>query len=383
MCIRDSYSTMQQINRYEVLERRKVELDAKKAELPPDFSVRVATREDFQHFDALAAKIGWVMAPCDMELFYQVDPHGLFIAFLGLTPVAIFIALRHSETLGYCGYYVCDPDYRGKGYGSYVWIMGLEHLGTRGAGLDAVAGYEKLYASYGFIKSFDVFEQSFVKGALSLMEVPENAHKGYTIKRFRDAEASDLADLDAQFFPVRRQKMFEAMLMRKEIDGVVAFNEKGEAVGVFVIRRGNEEHNSYQVGPFYAKEPSLARFLMVEGTKELDDDTELYVDCPTMNEDAQEIWDSIGSKVTLQMTRMFTEEVKDVPDQKCVYGLASVEMGQNHPHAASRKTRGERFYVLSIALNRKEKALHQGFYCWPCGGLCIIVLLLLYVLQAH
>jgi hypothetical protein len=52
------------------------------------------------------------------------------------------------------GFYIVRPGYRGHGYGLQLWAQGLEYLGARVIGLDAVPSRVSSYERSGFVLAY-------------------------------------------------------------------------------------------------------------------------------------------------------------------------------------------------------------------------------------
>ncbi len=56
--------------------------------------------------------------------------------------IAIISGVKYNHSLGFIGYYICSPEYRGRGYGLKIFQYALEYLHKetpeRNIGLDAV-----------------------------------------------------------------------------------------------------------------------------------------------------------------------------------------------------------------------------------------------------
>jgi len=64
------------------------------------------------------AKIeGWGPAPYDATVFYNLDKQGFYIGELNGKPITCISVVNWSDTYSFVGFYVCQKDFRGKGYG--------------------------------------------------------------------------------------------------------------------------------------------------------------------------------------------------------------------------------------------------------------------------
>lgn len=59
--------------------------------------------------------------------------------------------VAYGPSFGFLGFYICRPEFRGKGYGFAVWEAGMKRLGDRVIGLDGVVDQQANYRKQGFV----------------------------------------------------------------------------------------------------------------------------------------------------------------------------------------------------------------------------------------
>jgi hypothetical protein len=57
----------------------------------------------------------WNPGKQDAESFYLTDPKGFFVGELNAKIIASISAVAYDDKYGFLGYYVCLPEFRGKG----------------------------------------------------------------------------------------------------------------------------------------------------------------------------------------------------------------------------------------------------------------------------
>ncbi len=106
-------------------------------------------------FHGWAAREGWCPGATDLELYYQIDPNGFFVGKIGSTEkiVSIVSAVAYGDEYGFMGFYVVDPNFRGKNYGRPLFCAALDYLSSkkqRLIALEAVEAQAHNYVKCGF-----------------------------------------------------------------------------------------------------------------------------------------------------------------------------------------------------------------------------------------
>lgn len=77
-----------------------------------------------------AAKEGWNPGIYDAPCFYAADPKGFFAGFLGDEPIACISAVAYDPDFAFIGFYIVNPEHRGKGYGLKIWNAAIAYYGN-------------------------------------------------------------------------------------------------------------------------------------------------------------------------------------------------------------------------------------------------------------
>jgi ribosomal protein S18 acetylase RimI-like enzyme len=115
-----------------------------------DYVIKNMQNDDLELAIKWAGNEGWNPGMHDAKSFYQVDPNGFFMGYLGQKPVSCISAVAYGDNFGFLGLYVVKPEFRGMGFGIKIWNRGIEYLQGRNVGLDGVPAQQENYKKYGF-----------------------------------------------------------------------------------------------------------------------------------------------------------------------------------------------------------------------------------------
>lgn len=93
-----------------------------------NFSIRRLTRKEMRTAILWADREGWNPGIHDEKCFFNADPNGYFAGVLGDKIVSIISAVKYDNIYGFVGFYIVDPEFRGRGYGLPVWNRAMEYL---------------------------------------------------------------------------------------------------------------------------------------------------------------------------------------------------------------------------------------------------------------
>jgi GNAT superfamily N-acetyltransferase len=117
-------------------------------------AIRAMTLSDLERVAGWAREEGWNPGLGDAEAFFAADPGGFLVGEAGGAPVAAISAVRHGDGVGFVGFYICRPAFRGRGFGMALWRAGLARLADCAAiGLDGVPAQQENYCRSGFVLS--------------------------------------------------------------------------------------------------------------------------------------------------------------------------------------------------------------------------------------
>ena len=155
-----------------------------------------------------ARKEGWNPGLHDAECFYQADPNGFFVGKLDEKIIAMGSAVLYDEQFAFCGFYMVDPAYRGKGYGLALTKERLAYIGDRNAGIDGVVHMLAKYARLGY-------KLAYHNARYHGENLHPLLHKSNAITPLSHIRFEELCTYDRQYFPARRESFYPAGLIRQ------------------------------------------------------------------------------------------------------------------------------------------------------------------------
>ncbi|KAI9022774.1 acyl-CoA N-acyltransferase [Phycomyces nitens] len=216
---------------------------------------------------------GWNPVKYDAEfsrLPYPMDPQGFLVATIPVNGqeriVSVISGFRHDQGSGFIGYYITDPELRGKGYGYPLFKKALENTkDCKYVGLYAMPAMADKYRAAGFnIVSWDV--QRYRSGPLDefLKQLSKATDEQQFMVDISEAPIDQLVSLDEKYNGVPRS-VYITKWIKSHVDGAkeglfgvaIVKNEKVLAYG---CARPTEE--SFRVGPLYASTAEQAKTVL-------------------------------------------------------------------------------------------------------------------------
>lgn len=201
----------------------------------------------------LAAAEGWNPGLHDAAPFAAADPDGYFVAEVDGEKIGCISAVRYPPALGFIGFYILRPAWRGRGYGLALWERALSHLAGRTIGLDGVPARRADYERSGFVFSYsNVRYQSDVRRPRDRFA---SAIALEPIQRVDD----ELRAYDLACFGAPRDTFLSAWLAQPETVARAARSlTTGELLGYAVARECRE---GTKVGPLFASRNDVGGLL--------------------------------------------------------------------------------------------------------------------------
>lgn len=196
-----------------------------------------------------AAREGWNPGLNDAACFYAIDPNGFVMGVLDGRPIARASALVYDDHFAFCGLYIVDPAYRGRGYGLALTKARLDYIGHRNAGLDGVENMVEKYARLGYRRAHRNTRHTFTpqrRGSTSPETVP-----------LTQVPFGALAAYDRRHFFAPREAFLRRWIAQP---GSIAlgFVDGGRLKGYGVLRKCR---SGYKIGPLFADGPDIAEAL--------------------------------------------------------------------------------------------------------------------------
>lgn len=281
--------------------------------------IRKASREEFAIAVEWAANEGWNPGVDDLDAFYDADPDGFIMGWLGPKPVSSISVVRYGNSFGFLGFYIVHKEHRGTGVGIKTWNAGMEHLKGRTVALDGVVEQQANYMKSGF---------SYVGANIRFSGVPNRNLAPVMNLVVRALESHDLPQiwaLDRQCFYAAREKFIQNWCLpgpAVKRNSVVAVADD-QVAGFGAIRKCRE---GYKIGPLFAKDKSAAEALLSALLGGIEPASTVVLDVPEINSDAVDIAQALGLEAVFETARMVCGSAGQI-SWDFVYGISSFELG--------------------------------------------------------
>ena len=280
-----------------------------------DFNIRPATGREVEILIDWAAEEGWNPGLDDAPCFRAEDPDGFVVGVIGNEPVTGISVVRYGSDYGFLGFYLCRPEYRGKGLGFRTWKAGIAHLQNRTVGLDGVVDQQANYAKSGFVLA----HRNIRYGGLAA--VLGGTREGEVVPVSDPKVAASVISYDRTFFPAPREAFMRCWLA-PERRVARAWVRDGEVAGYAVARACR---SGWKIGPLFADTTGGAEALVDALCREIGEDT-LYLDPPETNPEAIALAERRGLTPVFETARMYKGTAPDLPMDR-TYGITTFELG--------------------------------------------------------
>jgi GNAT superfamily N-acetyltransferase len=193
-----------------------------------------------------AAAEGWNPGLNDAACFYAIDPNGFFSGVLDGRMIASGSVPIYDAQFAFCGLYIVEPAYRGKGYGLSLTKAMLAYVGDRNVGLDGVENMADRYARLGFRAAHRTVRHAFTPK--SIETVPAE------IGPLTRVPFAELATYDRRHFFAPRDN-FLRLWDTQPHAVALGFVDADRLKGYAVLRKCC---NGYKIGPLFADQPEIA-----------------------------------------------------------------------------------------------------------------------------
>lgn len=278
------------------------------------FTIKVMTKEEVNIAVDWAAQEGWNPGLNDAHNYYQADPHGFLIGYLGDEAIATISVVKYDNDFAFLGFYIVKPEYRGKGYGMQIWQAGLNYLKNCNIALDGVLEQQDNYKKSGFKLAYSNIRFAGAGGG----QLPNNDD----IIELASLPFSAISDYEKPFFPAVRADFLRSWISQPNSQALGVL-EKGKLAGYGVIRACRE---GFKIGPLYANTPQLAESLFLALKASTATGETIYLDVPNVNQAALALVQRHNMTPAFETARMYTQQQPDIPLNK-VFGVTSFEIG--------------------------------------------------------
>lgn len=274
--------------------------------------IRALTRSEVDSTAVAWARLeGWNPGLHDAEIFARAYPEAFVGAEIDGRIVATLSATRYGDDFAFVGFYIVEPEYRGRGIGREIWTGALDRHGHRNVGLDGVVAQIENYRRSGFAIDYHNRRYRGIGG-------------GKPSGMARPARAADIAAIvayDERCFPGKRSEFVERWVMQP---GAFAYVIDGwkDLSGYAVMRPCFE---GWKIGPLFADDRAGAQALLDDLCARIPGDN-FYLDVPTIHHDAIAIVTRAKMDVVFETARMYTRGRPQFSVERC-FGVTTFELG--------------------------------------------------------
>lgn len=238
-----------------------------------------------------AAAEGWNPGLHDAAAFLAADPDGFLMGWLGDVPVTAISVVRHSDSFGFLGFYLCHPEFRGNGYGWETWQAGMSHLGGRVVGLDGVPAQQANYERSGFVLAHHTRRYA---GDVVGRRDPD-------IRSAARSDVPSLLALDKKINGADRAAYLTAWFDQTSTRKTLVLRSRDEISAVGSIRTCRAGH---KIGPLFATSTEAA-MRMMRALVDVVDARHVMIDVPDPNESGIKTVSSLGLAPIFSCARMY------------------------------------------------------------------------------
>lgn len=260
---------------------------------------------------------GWNPGRQDAEAFWAADPEGFYGLELDGTLIGSGSIVSYGGKLGFVGLFIVRPEWRGKGYGSYLWKCLISRLRERlqpgaAAALDGVFAMQSYYARSGFV---------FSHRNLRMEGVGTRADRAPELVEMHKHPFERVVEFDRRHFVGHRPE-FLRHWMRPEGGLALGYLRDGVLAGCGVIRpcaRG------FKIGPLIGEDPQIAEALFA-ALSDRAAGHPIFLDTPENNPEALALAKRHGMKECFGCARMVMGNAPEIP-WHMIYGVTTFELG--------------------------------------------------------
>jgi hypothetical protein len=264
-----------------------------------------------------AAHEDWNPGLHDGECFHAADPAGFLLGERAGTPISSISVVTYPENFAFVGFYIVQPEFRGRGYGLKTWRAGMRRLAGFTTGLDGVVGQQRNYTKSGFILAWRNIRYAGTAPAGSRTPPAGGGH----IIPMTGVRFSDLEAYDRRHFPAPRPTFLHLWMSRPGTTAR-AWIRDGHLAGYGVIRPCRR---GFKIGPLFADDEEAADALFAALAAKAGS-SPLSIDVPEPNLAAVRLAERHGLKPVFETVRMYTGPAPDIR-LRGVFGITSFELG--------------------------------------------------------
>lgn len=261
-----------------------------------------------------AAAEGWNPGLGDAGPFLAADPGGFLLARLDGEPVACISVVTYGPAYGFLGFYICRPEFRGRGFGWATWSAGMARLGDRTVGLDGVVAQQANYAKSGFVLAHRSIRHAGTVAA--------PAHSDPRLRAPGPDDRAALTAYDRAAFGFDRPGFLAAWTDGSEGRVTRLLVADGRVVGYGTIRPCR---SGYKIGPLFADDAAGAEALFLALAAEAGGAT-IALDTPAPNAASVALAERHGLAPVFETARMYRGPDPGLPLAR-IFGITTFELG--------------------------------------------------------
>lgn len=278
-----------------------------------NYRIRNLNRTELELAIDWAAAEGWNPGIHDAGLFYLGDSEGFFAGEIDGRIVAVGSAVCYDQDYAFCGLYIVDPEFRGRGLGLALTKARLDYCGDRNVGIDGVLENVEIYRRVGY--------QPFYKNHRFQTEACSLDFDRKSIQPISEKHIADILAYDRLCFPADREAFLREWI--RQPDGKALVYCLSDQIQGFAIRRKCRQ--GYKVGPLFADNIHVAQELLNALQVDIQGET-LFLDVPGNNPAALELLREYSMEEVFATMRMYRSSLPDIQHSK-IFGITTFELG--------------------------------------------------------
>ena len=271
------------------------------------------TRVDIDIAVEWAATEGWNPGLNDADSFFLADPQGFYVGRLDGDPVTCISAVQYGDAFGFVGFYICRPEFRGRGFGLRTWEHAFANLRAPTVGLDGVLDQQANYAKSGFVLA----HRNIRYGG---EDVPA-AGTAPDVTELGPEHAAMVALYDRAHFGCIRPDFLASWLGTKAHVALGVMDD-GNLKGYGVARPCR---SGVKIGPLFADDAAVAERLF-DALAAKSPGRPLFFDVPEPNTAAVRLAESRGLEPVFETARMYRGNAWQLPLDR-IFGITTFELG--------------------------------------------------------
>jgi GNAT superfamily N-acetyltransferase len=259
-----------------------------------------------------AAEEGWNPGLDDAERFLAADPCAfLAVEREGEIDATVSCSL-YGDSYAFIGFYIVRSGLRGRGIGTPLFQRALEHAGERVVGLDGVLEQQGYYERRGFVLAHRNVR----------WRTPGGGERPDGLVDLSSVPFEDVLAYDTTVFGADRERFLHVWIDRPA-GHALACLDGGRVAGYGVLRPCRE---GAKVGPLFADGPEVAEALLRGLLAAAGPGTEVFVDLPAVNAEADELRAGRAMEASFETARMYLNG-RPPEDVRRVFGVTTFEFG--------------------------------------------------------